>query len=368
MSATPALAAVPAPISPNIPVAMLVDASSNRILFARQPDLRFVPASITKVMTAKVAFRLMDQGKLEPATLYTVNDAVAREWSGKGTSLRVFSGEQIPVSMLLRGITTVSANDAAVVLATGYAGSLPAWAELMNAEAKRIGMTRSQFGTPNGWPDQRATYVTARDMVTLGKALIAEHRQLYSRYFGQKWLSWRGFTGQNRDPTIGIVPGADGIKTGFTREAGYNFLGSAERDGRRLFVVIAGAHGGDERAVAARDMLEWGFAAWTTREVFQPGKTIASAQVQGGEIRDVALVARGTVQATLGADETKPIKALLRYEGPLQAPIDNQQDVARLTLISGQTIVGTFPLYPSRDVDVAGPLDRLWNGLAGLFS
>ena len=202
-------AAPPAPppeVSP-IPVVLLAEAGSGQTLFARNPDLRFVPASMTKAMTAYVAFGLIASGKLREDRVFSIDPATAREWSGKGTSLYLKGGDTVPAEALLRGITTVSANDASVALAVGHAGSVAAWTGLMNAEARKLGMTGSHFATPNGFPDQGATYVTARDLVRLGSAMTARYPGLYHRYFGQKQFAWNGLTQINKDPVTGVVRG-----------------------------------------------------------------------------------------------------------------------------------------------------------------
>ncbi|MBW8755371.1 MAG: D-alanyl-D-alanine carboxypeptidase, partial [Sphingomonadales bacterium] len=289
LSAGPAAGStpMPPPEMANVPVGLLVDVNSGRTLYARQPDLRFVPASMAKVMTAYVAFEVLAEGRLAANRAFTVKDDTARQWNGRGTSLYLKGGATIDADTLLHGIATVSANDAAVVLAEGYAGDVPRWCALMNAEARALGMSRSHFATPNGWPDQGATYVTARDLVTLGETLITRHPQLYRRYFRQKRMTWDGVTQASHDPTMGVVPGADGIKTGHTDEAGYNFLGSATRDGRRVIMVVAGAHSEAERAAASRALLEWGFAEWQARPLFAANRTVGEARVQGGDARQV---------------------------------------------------------------------------------
>ena len=223
-----------------IPVSLLVDLGSGQVLHERSPDLRFVPASMTKVMTAYVAFELIAQGDLLPEQHFFVSPETAAKWNGKGTSMYLRGGESVSVDMLLHGIATASANDASIVLAEGFAGDVRTWTGLMNAQARRLGMEDSHFNTPNGWPDGGKTYVSAADLVKLARALITRHPALYRRYFGQKRMEWHHVTLQSHDPTVGVVAGADGIKTGYTREAGYNFLGSAERRGRRLVMVIGG--------------------------------------------------------------------------------------------------------------------------------
>jgi D-alanyl-D-alanine carboxypeptidase (penicillin-binding protein 5/6) len=239
---------------------------------------------------------------------------------------------------------------------------------MMNAAARRLGMTNSHFGTPNGWPDGGATQVSAQDLVTLGEAMVTRYPALYHRYFGQKRMTWDGVTQESHDPTVGVVRGADGIKTGHTEEAGYNFLGSAERDGRRLIMVVAGAHSEAERAAASRALLEWGFSQWRARPLFARGKEVAEARVQAGDVRSVPLVADRAVMAVLPMGERGPIVLKLSYRGPLVAPIAEGARVAELEIRAGEGPPSRLPLFAGAAVGKAGPLDRLVNGIVGLFS
>ena len=351
-----------------IPVLLLTDLGSGRDLAARQPDLAFVPASMTKVMTAKVAFREIAAGRLDRKALLTVPDALAREWNGKGTSLYLKGGEKVTVDRLLTAITTVSANDAAMVLASHHAGSITGWTTLMNREAARLGMASSRFATPTGWPDNGATHVSARDLVRLSRALIDEHPFDYRRYFGRRSLTVNGSELRNRDPVTGVVAGADGIKTGHTREAGYNFLGSAERADTRLVMVVAGARSAAERASASRALLEWGFAAWQRQPLFRAGDVVAAARVQGGNARQVDLVATRPLHASWQGGAEPGTRLVLHYRGPLQPPIAKGAQVAELEIRTSDGGTGRVPLVTAHAVGRAGPLDRLVNGLIGLFS
>lgn len=357
----------PAEIS-NIPVACLVDLSSGKTLFGRACDLRFVPASLVKVMTAKVAIAELRSGRLRPDTVFKVDTAIAREWNGKGTSLYLKAGDKVSVDTLIRAITTVSANDAAIVLAEGAAGSVKGWSAWMNAEARRLGMRDSHFATPNGWPDNGKTYVSAHDLVKLASALIGENEAEYRRYFGHRSMTYNSLTQSNRDPLLGVVKGTDGIKTGHTAEAGYNFLGAAERAGRRLVMVVAGAHSTQERAVASRVLLEWGFAAWQSRALFKAHTPLAEARVQGGDARKVALSARFPVHAAYPQGSHPGISLTIRYAGPLHAPIAKGAQVAEMVIDTGDGAPGRVPLYALRNVGRAGVMDRLINGLYGLFT
>jgi len=358
--------APPAEVSA-IPVGLLVDSGSGQVLYARQPDLRFVPASMAKVMTLYVALEEIKAGRLAADRRIAVREATARQWNGRGTSLYLKGGTSIAVDDLLRGIATVSANDASVVLAEGYAGSVAGWTALMNAQARQLGMRDSHFATPNGWPDEGATYVSAADLVKLGNALVARHPAEYRRYIGQKRMLWQGVTLQSHDPTVGVVPGADGIKTGHTNEAGYNFLGSAARGGRRLMMVVAGAHSEAERAAASRALLEWGFAAWQARPMFHAGATVADARVQGGDARWLPLVADSPIDAVMPKGTAEPIALRVIYRGPLVAPVAKGATVARMEISIGGKVAGEVPLKAGKSIKEAGLIDRLLNGLFGFF-
>ena len=369
LGAAPTAAAVPSPLQElaGIPVVLLVDQASGQTLFERQADLGFVPASMTKAMTAYVAFEQVAQGNLRPEQTFAMRPDTWAAWHGKGTSMNLRSGQSVSLDALLHGITTVSANDAAVVLAEGAGGSVPGWSALMNAEAARLGMAGSHFETPNGWPDNAATYVTARDMVRLGDALITRHGDLYHRYFGQKQFTWNNVTQQNHDPTIGVIPGADGIKTGHTNEAGFNFLGSAERGGRRLIMVIGGAKSEEQRTAASRALLEWGFASWQSYPLYAHGARVGDAKVQGGDAQQVGLLAARPIAAVLPGGIGKVIGLRIIYRGPLRAPLARGAEVAELEIRIDGMPPSRVPLITARGIGKAGPLDRLRNGLMGLI-
>jgi D-alanyl-D-alanine carboxypeptidase (penicillin-binding protein 5/6) len=239
---------------------------------------------------------------------------------------------------------------------------------MMNDAARRLGMTKSRFNTPNGWPDEGRTYATANDLVVLSRAMMAHHPQLYRRFSGATSFQWRDRTLKSHDPVTGVVPGADGIKTGYTREAGYNFLGSAERGERRLVMVLAKTRSADQRAQAARALLEWGFSAWKTRPLFRNGEIVAAARVQGGAARQVELIADRAVYAVVPRQENPAISLRLVYRGPIRAPIAKGAEVAELEITVAGMEPGRIPLRAASAVATAGPMDRLWNGFMNLIS
>lgn len=374
--ALPALALVPdqgavppaVPTAAEAPVALLVDLGSGQVLHARNPDRRFMPASVTKVMTLYLAFELIEAGRLDPAQVFAMSPGIARDWRRKGSTMFLDSGEQVRVDDLLLGIANVSANDGAAVLAEGQAGSVAAWTRAMNQTALGLGMTGSHFGTPNGWPDEGRTFTTANDLVALARAMITRHPDKFGYYIGRAGLDYKGIAQVNHDPMIGRVPGADGIKTGFTNESGFSYLGTARRDGQRLVLVLAGVENGRLRARLARGYVEWGFSSFDRRPLFAPRAVIGTARVQAGNARKVALKAAGPVAINLPRGSTAPLTATIRYEGPLRAPLAAGQEVAILEVTAPGVAPARIPLYTAEAVETAGPLDRIVNAVAGLFS
>ena len=322
---------------------------------------------MTKAMTCLVAFDLIWQGRLNEDTVFTVAPETARRMAGKGASLGLRAGERISVRELLYGVATASANDAAVVLAEGALGSEKAWITAMNARAQSLGMSGSHFASTNGVPDKGQTYVTAEDMARLGMALVAEHPDLYRAYIGRKTLVWRGQTYTSHNPLAGIFAGADGIKTGHTREAGFTFLGSVERDGRRLVLVIGRSPGETERAKAAARLAEWGYTNWESRPFLAPDWKLGSARVQNGAERQVALAVERNATLALPRGSATKVSARITYAGPLRAPIARGAQVAQLEILLDGRPSHHLPLVAMRSVAKAGPIDRVTNGLLGLF-
>jgi serine-type D-Ala-D-Ala carboxypeptidase (penicillin-binding protein 5/6) len=277
-------AASPAPYTTQAPIVMLKDVDSGRILFSRGADKGFAPASMAKVMTAYVVLDLIRKGELTRDTRFTVSEGAWKKWNSStgGSTMFLSPGEILSVDDLLKGLITVSGNDAAAVLAEGIDGSEDVFVKRMNAVAADIGMISSHFGTPNGWPDGGVTKVSAADLITLADRLIRDHPEAYARYFSIPKLrhgiapDGRPIVQANRNPILGRFDGADGLKTGHTREAGYCFLGSAKRDGRRLIMVVAGLPSAKARREEAQKLMEWGFAASTRPVAGRIPRSIAS--------------------------------------------------------------------------------------------
>jgi D-alanyl-D-alanine carboxypeptidase (penicillin-binding protein 5/6) len=357
--------------------AYLIDLSSGAVLYEKNADARMPPASMAKMMTTDVAFELIDSKQLSLNKMCTVRPETWQKWHGPqaGSTMFLSPNEQVSVENLLHGIVTLSGNDASVVLAECIAGTEQAFTDQMNALAKKIGMTNSHFGTANGWPDNGVTYVSARDLATLARYEIENHYGLYKKFYSQPSFTWgktmgggQDITQQNRNPILGVVPGADGLKTGHTDEAGYGFTGSAEQNGRRLIDVRAGLPSWNDRVVQSRRLIEWGFNAWKAKPLFQAGAKVGSARVQLGSESEVPLVAPRNLAVTVPAGlQSGTTSMKIRYDGPVAAPIAKGQHIADLVITTGDTPPQVVPLVAGEDVGKAGFFGRVWIGLKQLL-
>ncbi len=358
-------------------VAYLIDVSSGATLYAKNADVRMPPASMAKMMTVEVAFELIDKNQLPLNKMCTVRPETWQKWHGPaaGSTMFLSPGEQVSVENLLHGIVTLSGNDASVVLAECIAGTEQAFTDQMNALAKRIGLTNSHFGTANGWPDNGVTYVSARDLATLARSEIENHYALYKKFYSQPSFTWgktmgsgQDITQGNRNPILGVVPGADGLKTGHTDEAGYGFTGSADQNGRRLIEVVAGLDSWNARVLESKRLIEWGFGAWQAKPLFAAGAKVGTAQVQLGSDSEVPLVAPRNLAVTVPAGLAGGATSLkIRYQGPVAAPIAKGQHIADLVITTGDTPPQVVPLVAGEEVGRAGFFGRIWLGFKSLF-
>jgi len=311
------------------PIVMLKDLDSGAILFSRGADKRFAPASMAKVMTAYVVLDLIKAGKLSRDTVFTVDDATWKQWNARrgGSTMFLRAREKVSVDELLKGLITVSGNDAATALAVGIDGSEDVFVKRMNEVAKKIDMKSSRFGTPSGWPDGGVTKVSAADLITLADRLIRDHPAGYARYFSISSLrhgkspDGKPIVQPNRNPILGRFEGADGLKTGHTADAGYCFLGSAKRDGRRLIMVVAGMSSEKARRDEAERLMAWGFDAWEGREVVPAGAKVGQIDVGQGAKPTLAAEAAIPVRMTVPAGYRGGYRATVRSRSPLAAPI-----------------------------------------------
>jgi D-alanyl-D-alanine carboxypeptidase (penicillin-binding protein 5/6) len=369
------LAAEAPPYTSGAPIAYMKDLSSGAVLYDKGGEKRMPPASLAKMMTAHVAFRLIQKGDLKLDQKFTVRPETWQKWHGPqaGSTMFLTVGEQVSVNDLLHGIVTLSGNDACVVLAEGIAGTEEAFVALMNQEAQRMGLTDSHFGTSNGWPDGDVTYVTARDLAKLAEATILETPDLYKRFYATTSFTWgktmggSDITQANRNPILGRIPGADGLKTGHTDEAGFGFAGSAQQEGRRLVMVVAGLPTFNSRIEESVKFMDWGFRAWKAKPLFKKGVQVETAEVQLGSATSVPLVAPRDLAVTMPRTASSNVSVKVIYTGPIKAPIAKGQEIAQLVVSTPDTPAQIMPLVAGEAVTEAGIFGRFRNGLKSFF-
>jgi D-alanyl-D-alanine carboxypeptidase (penicillin-binding protein 5/6) len=371
----PVQAAAP-PFDTPAPVAFMKDLSSGAILYSKDADRRMPPASMAKMMTVYVAFDLVRKGELKLDQMITVRPETWKQWHGPaaGSTMFLSPGEQVSVANLLFGIVTLSGNDACVVLAEGISGTEPAFVALMNRRAQEMGLKNSHFGTSNGWPDAGVTYVTARDLATLAERTITDHPQLYKTFYSRPNFTWgktlgsgADITQANRDPLLGRVQGADGLKTGHTDEAGYGFTGSAEQQGRRLVLVLAGLDSAGARIDQSVSFMNWGFRAWQSKKLVAKGRKVQVAEVQLGDAQTVDLVAPNDLAITIPAGLGSDVKTKVVYQGPIKAPFRKGDHIADLVVTTADMPPQSLPLVAANDVGKAGFFGRIMAGLRWLI-
>lgn len=374
-NAAPVLAAPP-PFETSAAVAYMKDLSSGAVLYSKNADQPMPPASQAKMMTVYVIFDMIRKGELKLDQMVTVRPETWRQWHGPaaGSTMFLSPGEQVSVRNLLHGIVTLSGNDACVVLAESVAGTEAAFADMMNRTARQIGVMDSVFTNSNGWPDP-AEHVTAHDLATIAERTIKDFPDLYREFYGQKEFTWgktlgagTDITQANRNPLLGRVAGADGLKTGHTEAAGYGFTGSAEQNGRRLVMVVAGMSAFNERVAQSVAFMEWGFNAWKSVPLAKKGQRLETAEVQLGDKRTIALVAPRDLAVTLprGARNSE-IKVSVAYNGPIKAPFAKGQHIADLVVKTPDMPPQRIPLVAAEAVALAGLFDRIAAGFRSLI-
>ncbi len=332
--------------------AILIDAGTGSVLFAKDPDASLPPASMSKLMTVEVVFQAIREGRLSLDDRFPVS----REASRKGGS-RMFirEGTDVRVEDLLRGVIVLSGNDACIAIAEGMSGSEAAFAELLNLRARELGLENSNFANASGWPhpDHR---MSLRDIATLSLHLVREYPDLYPM-FAETEFSWDGVEQSNRNPLLYRDVGADGLKTGHTQESGYSLAASAVRGDRRLVLVVSGLESAQARAVESQRLISWGFREFRSGVLFDADEPLASAAVWMGDRAKVDLVLEAPLRAALPVARAES-RVILRYDEPVPAPVERGQTLGTLILQTAGEERLQAPLVAAEDVPEGGFLVR----------
>ena len=359
------------PVQTSLNHVILMDAETRTVLFERGADDLMTPAATAKIMTADLIFSLIKGGKLRPDQTFTVSETAWRQGGApsRGSTMFAKLRSQVSVDDLLHGLIVDSANDAAIVLAEGAAGSQGAFATQMIKHARELGLAHLTF--TNAWGDANPEQkVTPREMALLADDLIQSYPDLYKIYDQRDFL-WNNIKQPNRNPLLGMDIGADGLTTGNIGDSGYALVGSAVQGDERLIVAVYGAASAKERAEEARKILQWGFRAFDTRKLYAASTVVGTAQVYGGESRQVPLVATRDIKVLVARDGSEKLVAKIVYTGPLLAPVPANQDLASLRLYSGDKEVLSVPLRTAVSVPTGSlhkrALDAGLEYVEGLF-
>ena len=348
------------------PTAILIEATSGSVLFEKNADELRAPSSMMKLMTAEVVFHAIRQGDVKLTDEYHVSEDAWRKGGAPAGGSTMFAAihSKISVDDLLHGAIIQSGNDACMVLAEGIAGNERAFAEMMTKRARELGLARSTFANSNGLPDP-GNKMTVRELATLARYIIQTYPEFY-KLFGEKEFTWNKIRQQNRNPLLNSLEGADGLKTGYTKEGGYGMVGSAVQNGVRLIVAINGLEDPEDRASEAKKMLEWGFRNFEFRTLFAPDQAIGYAKVFGGDSRSVKLASREPVKVMVQKSGSDKLIARVIYSGPVRAPIEAGQPIGSVKVWRGGNVAVETPLYATESIGRGSTMRRAIDGASEL--
>jgi serine-type D-Ala-D-Ala carboxypeptidase (penicillin-binding protein 5/6) len=354
---------------PNIsaPHAILLDGENGSVLFERDADRLVFPASLGKLMTAEYVFHELKEGRIKLTDEYMVSENAWRKGGAPSHGSTMFAAiySRIPVDDLLHGMIIQSANDACIVLAEALAGNETAFGAKITRRAREIGLEKSVFTNSNGLPDP-GEQVTTRELGMLARHIIRTYPEFYP-LFAQPDYTWNKIRQQNRNPLLGMMAGADGLKTGFTKEAGYGLVGSAVQNGLRLIVVVNGVSTAKERAEEAKKLLEWGFKNFEQRVLFAEGQTIGAAKVYGGASGRVSLVANGEVRVMLPKTGAEKLIARIVYSGPVPAPVTEGTPIGNIKVWRNDSLILTMPLKAAESVGKGNMSQRAFDAVTEMI-
>ncbi|MCA1978026.1 MAG: D-alanyl-D-alanine carboxypeptidase [Thiobacillus sp.] len=341
---------------------VLMDAASGNVLAAHEGDTRLPPASLTKMMTAYIATLDMQRGRIKPGEMVTISE---KAWRTGGSKMFVDVGKQVSVDDLFHGIIIQSGNDASIAIAEHIAGSEEAFAALMNAEAKRLGMTNTHFVNATGLPDPNH-YSSARDMAKLARAIIYADPAHYAIY-SQKYFLWNGIQQPNRNLLLWRDDGVDGLKTGHTEEAGYCLVASAQKNGQRLIAAVFGTESEAARAAETAKLLGYGFRFFESRVFHQAGDVLGDVPVWKGAAQSVKGVLAEPLAASVARGELAGLVTRTTFKSPLIAPIRQGDIIGSAEVLQGGKVIRRAAIVAQQTVEPGGFFRRAWDSIRLFF-
>ena len=349
------------------PTAILIEATSGSVLFEKNADELRAPSSMMKLMTAEVVFDAIKQGKVKLTDEYRISENAWRHGGAPSGTSTMFAAinSKVSVDDLLHGAIIQSGNDACMALAEGMAGNEKIFAsDFMTKRARELGLAKSTFANSNGLPDP-GNKMTVRELAMLARHIILTYPEFY-KLFGEKEFTWNKIRQQNRNPLLNSLEGADGLKTGYTKDGGYGMVGSAVQNGIRLIVVINGLEDPEDRASEAKKMLEWGFRNFEARTLFAANQPVGYAKVFGGDNRYVKLSSPDPIKVMVHKNVNEKLIARVVYTGPVHAPIKAGQPIGVVRVWRGPNVAVETPVFAAEPVGTGSTWRRAVDGASEL--
>jgi serine-type D-Ala-D-Ala carboxypeptidase (penicillin-binding protein 5/6) len=352
-------------IQTSVPIAALYDVGTSSFLYLKGADQPHPPASLIKLLTAETVFDALAKGEITLEQEFQITESVWRRGGAPSGGAAMYAplNSRVAVRDLLQGLVVQSGNDAALALAEGMARTEVAFVARMQERAKVLGLARMQARNATGFthPDQR---VTAREMALLAAHLVRAYPDRFT-LFGQREFTWNNIRQTNRNPLLALGIGADGMKTGMIAESGFNLVGSAIQEGRRLIVVVMGADTAQTRAAEARKLLEWGFRNFEKRRLLEKASPLAEARVSGGTVRAIPVGVAEDIEMMLPKSAADTVGVRLTYRGPLKAPVAAGQPIGTVTVLRGDAAVLEVPAVALQESATGSLFRRAWDNITG---
>jgi len=337
--------------------ALVIDLSTNEILLEKNSTEKTYPSSMTKMMTALVAFEKIKDGSLSLDQEFLISK---KAWKMGGSKMFIEVDKRVSVYDLLLGVVVQSGNDASIAIAEGISGSEEIFAIEMNNLGKKIGLTGSNFTNSSGWPDDNH-YTTAEDLAKVAQYTIENHYELYQMYKISDF-TYNGIKQDNRNPLLYTFEGADGFKTGYTEAAGYGLVGSAERGDRRLILVLNGLESSKSRAQESLRLMDWGFNNFQLVDFYKKNEVIQEVDTWLGKEDKVDLVALEDISVSIPKAQLSSAKVTVLVEEPIATPIKIGDQIAKLQISFADKQVD-FPLYSGEDIDQKNFFSRIFSAI-----
>jgi D-alanyl-D-alanine carboxypeptidase (penicillin-binding protein 5/6) len=358
----PAAQAIDLPTPPQVAARawLLMDTQSGQIVQGQAVDERVEPASLTKLMTAYVVFAAIKEKRISLTQTAPVSE---RAWKASGSRMFIEPRKPVTVEELIQGMIIQSGNDACIALAELVAGSEELFAQLMNKEAQRLGMKNTSFMNSTGLPDPKH-FTTARDLATLASTLIRDFPEQYGKYYSMKEYRYNNITQQNRNRLLWLDPNVDGMKTGFTDNAGYCLIASAKRGSRRLLSVVLGTASDSMRAQESQKILNFGFQFYDSARLYEKGQTVSTIKVWKGSLSELnAGSLQGDITISVPRGSADKIKAEFVAMEPIVAPVSAGQRVGIVKVTLEGKPIAEYPVVALENIAVAGIFGRTWDSV-----